>query len=248
MRLDAALTARGLCSSRNRAQTSIAEGHVTVNGMICMKAAHQVNDDDVLLVTQSLPYVGRGGYKLAYALAEFEISVGGLHCLDIGASTGGFTDCLLQNGAASVLAVDVGHDQIAPQLREDPRVRVMEGTDIRLLPPDTEGLPANFISCDVSFISLTQIFPVLPPLLAEGGCAVVLVKPQFEVGPGALNKHGVVRDPKVHQRVLREIRNAAAGAGLIPRSASESPVKGGSGNTEFLLLLEKPVFSGAESG
>ena len=244
MRLDAALAARGLCSSRSRAQTSIAEGHVTVNGQICMKPAQKVADSDVLQVTQALPYVGRGGYKLAFALAEFEISVAGLRCLDIGASTGGFTDCMLQNGAAAVLAVDVGHGQIAPELREDPRVTVMEGTDIRALSPDTPGLPADFVSCDVSFISLTQIFPVLPALMREGGFAVVLVKPQFEAGPSALNKHGVVRDPKVHQRVLRDIRNAAACSGLIPRSACESPVKGGSGNTEFLLLLEKPALSG----
>ena len=244
MRLDAALSARGLCSSRSRAQVLISEGHVTVNGQICMKPSQKVTDEDVLEVTQALPYVGRGGYKLAYALAEFQITPAGLRCLDIGASTGGFTDCLLQNGAQSVLAVDVGHGQIAPQLREDPRVTVLEGTDIRSLPADTEGLPADFICCDVSFISLTQIFPVLTGLLRGGGYAVVLVKPQFEAGPSALNKHGVVRDPKVHQRVLREIRNAAALAGLLPRSACESPVKGGSGNTEFLLLLEKPALAG----
>ena len=241
MRLDAALTARGLCSTRNRAQASIADGHVTVNGRICMKPAQKVSEDDVLCVTESLPYVGRGGYKLAFALSEFGISPAGLSCMDIGASTGGFTDCMLQNGAVSVIAVDVGHGQLAPELRADARVRVYEGTDIRQLPADTEGLPVDFISCDVSFISLKQILPVLPPLLKAGGRAVVLVKPQFEAGRAALNKNGVVRDPKIHRQVLREIRNAAACAGLVPLAECESPVRGGSGNTEFLLLLEKPV-------
>ncbi|MBR6106616.1 MAG: TlyA family RNA methyltransferase [Oscillospiraceae bacterium] len=238
-RLDAELVARGLCETRNRAQTLIAEGHVTRNGAVCMKASQQVADTDTLRVTEPLPFVGRGGYKLSYALAEFRIILTGLHCLDIGASTGGFTDCMLQNGAASVLAVDVGHDQLAAALRNDPRVTAMEGTDLRELPPDSAGLPADFAACDVSFISLKQIIPLLPPLLTAQGTAVLLVKPQFEAGRAALNKHGVVRDEKVRQRVLREIRDCAAQNGLLPEADCESPVKGGSGNTEYLLFLRK---------
>ena len=239
MRLDTALTERGLCTSRNRAQTSIAEGHVTVNGIVCLKASRQVSDTDEIQLTASLPYVGRGGFKIAYALSEFKISLKGLHCLDIGASTGGFTDCMLQNGAASVLAVDVGHDQIVQSLRDDPRVTVMEGTDIRSLSPETNGLPADFAACDVSFISLTQIIPYLSPLLKPHAHAVLLVKPQFEAGKQALNKHGIVKDEKTRQQVLRQIIDFSASSGFVPLGSCESPIKGGSGNTEYLLYLEK---------
>ena len=137
-RLDAALLARGLCESRNRAQTLIDEGHVTVNGLVCMKASKKVSETDAVAVTEQLPFVGRGGYKLRFALAEFQISLKDRRCLDIGASTGGFTDCMLQHGARSVLAVDVGHDQMAQSLRDDPRVTVMEGTDLRALGPKTD--------------------------------------------------------------------------------------------------------------
>ena len=238
-RLDTALTARGLCSSRNRAQTLISEGHVTVNGCVCMKPAQKISETDIVTVTEELPFVGRGGYKLRFALAEFQIRLDGLHCLDIGASTGGFTDCMLQHGAAHVLAVDVGHDQLAQPLREDPRVTVMEGTDIRTLPPDTEGLPADFVSCDVSFISLAQIIPFIPPLLTEDGTAVLLVKPQFEAGRSALNKHGIVKDEKRRQQVLRDIRDCCAQNGLLPSAECESPIKGGSGNTEYLLYVKR---------
>ncbi len=238
-RLDTALVTRGLCETRNRAKTSIAEGNVTVNGVVCMKPAQSVVETDVLVVTQPLPYVGRGGLKLAHALAEFKLSVAGCACLDIGASTGGFTDCMLQNGAAHVLAVDVGHDQLAAELRADARVTVMEGMDIRNLPLDAAGLPVQFAACDASFISLKHILPVLPSFLEAHAKAVMLVKPQFEVGQSGLNKHGVVRDEKLRLRVLREIRDTAAACGMMPLGDCESPVKGGSGNTEYLLLLEK---------
>lgn len=238
-RLDNALVMRGLCATRNRAKTSISEGNVKVNGIVCMKPAQNVTDTDVLQVTNPLPFVGRGGLKLAFALAEFQLSVAGLSCLDIGASTGGFTDCMLQNGAAHVLAVDVGHDQLAPELRADTRVLALDGMDIRNLPPDTEGLPADFVSCDASFISLKHILPVLPPLMKPHAKAVMLVKPQFEAGRSAVGKNGIVRDAKIRAQVLQDIRNAAAQAGLLPLADCESPVKGGSGNTEFLLLLEK---------
>lgn len=238
-RLDAEMLRRGLCETRNRAQTLIDEGHVTVNGLVCMKASRKISETDSVAVTEQLPFVGRGGYKLRYALAEFRIRLDGLCCLDIGASTGGFTDCMLQNGAKSVLAVDVGHDQIAEVLRSDPRVTVLEGTDIRTLPPDSKGLPADFVSCDVSFISLKQIIPSLPSLMTDNGSAVLLVKPQFEAGRSALNKHGIVRDEKIRQQVLRDVRDCAAQNGLIPEAECESPIKGGSGNTEYLLYLHK---------
>lgn len=238
MRLDAALVERGICTTRTRAQTSISEGHVTVNGTVCMKAAQKVADTDILALTEPLPYVGRGGYKLRCALAEFKISVQGMHCLDIGASTGGFTDCLLQNGAAGVLAVDVGHDQLADSLRKDPRVIVREGTDLRQLPRDSEGLPAEFVCCDVSFISLKQIIPLLPPLMTPDAIAVLLVKPQFEAGRAALNKNGIVKSEKIRQQVLTDICAFALDTGFFMRGCCESPIKGGSGNTEYLLCLQ----------
>ncbi|MCQ2408188.1 MAG: TlyA family RNA methyltransferase [Oscillospiraceae bacterium] len=238
-RLDAALVERGICETRNRAQTSIAEGNVTINGAVCMKASQKVTDTDILTLTEPLPFVGRGGYKLRYALAEFGICPNGLQCLDIGASTGGFTDCMLQNGAKTVLAVDVGRDQLADSLRNDPRVIVREETDLRQLSPDTEGLPAQFAACDVSFISLKQIIPYLAPLLTDQAEVVLLVKPQFEAGRAALNKNGIVRDEKIRQRVLRDIRDFAAASGFIPIAECESPIKGGSGNTEYLLRLKK---------
>ena len=237
-RLDAALVARGICPTRNRAQASIDAGNVTANGIVCLKASRKVEESDILVLTEPLPYVGRGGYKLAFALAEWKLALGGLRCLDIGASTGGFTDCMLQNGAASVLAVDVGHDQLVESLRNDPRVIVREGTDLRDLAPDSEGLPAEFAACDVSFISLRQIIPLLPALLCESAQAVLLVKPQFEAGRAALNKHGVVRDEKIRQHVLRDIRDFAAQNGFLPLHDCVSPIQGGSGNTEYLLHLK----------
>ncbi len=240
MRFDLALVERGLCDTRSRAKMCITEGHATINGAVCTKPSRIIAESDVLELIASLPFVGRGGLKLAHALNRFGISLKELQCLDIGASTGGFTDCMLQNGAAHVLAVDVGHDQLAEVLRHDPRVTVMEGTDIRSLAPDTKGLPAAFASCDVSFISLTYILPLLPPLLTSGAKAVLLVKPQFEAGRSAIGKHGIVRDSKVHAQVLRNIRDAAVQVGLIPLADCPSPITGGSGNTEFLLLVQKP--------
>lgn len=240
-RLDCALTGRGLCTSRSRAQAMIAEGFVSVNGTVCMKASLKVTDTDLITVTGALPFVGRGGYKLRYALAEFGISVRGLHCLDIGASTGGFTDCLLQNGAAFVIAADVGHGQLAEALQHDPRVRSLEGTDIRTLSPETDGLPADFAVCDVSFISLTQVLPLMPSFLKPDGSAVVLVKPQFEAGRAAVGKNGIVRNPKVHKQVLQAVKDAAVSAGFRICGECESPIKGGSGNTEFLLYLSRTV-------
>lgn len=238
-RFDMALVQQGLCETRSKAKMEIEAGHATINGKVCTKPAANITENDSIALTRSLPFVGRGGLKLAHALAAFHLDLCGLHCLDIGASTGGFTDCMLQNGATSVLAIDVGHGQLANILRRDPRVTVMEDTDIRTFTPDTKGMPVDFISCDVSFISLTYILPLLPPLMTEGAKAVLLVKPQFEAGKQALNKHGVVRDPKIHTRVLEQIRSAAMAVGLTPLKDCPSPIQGGSGNTEFLLLLQK---------
>ena len=232
------MTERGLVQSRSRAKALITEGKVCLNGRPLTKPAELVEDSDVLTLEADLPFVGRGGYKLSFALAEFKLSLSGLHCLDIGASTGGFTDCMLQNGAASVLAVDVGHDQLAEALRNDPRVIVREGTDLRALSPDSEGLPAEFAACDVSFISLKQIIPLLPSLLTDSAQAVLLVKPQFEAGRQALNKNGIVRDEKIRQQVLRDIRDFAAQHGFLPLHSCTSPIQGGSGNTEYLLHLQ----------
>lgn len=239
MRLDSRLVTLGLAPSRARAKELICGGQITVNGMPVRKAAAEVFDsDEILCVGGLLPFVGRGGLKLAHGVEQFHISLTGLTCLDIGASTGGFTDCMLQKGAARVYALDVGHDQLAQKLRQDLRVVNLEGVNIRDVRP--EEFPSfDFIGTDVSFLSLGYVFPAATRLLKEGGTMIALIKPQFEAGPKALNKHGVVKQPKDH---LRSIESVLASAqqhhfsiqGLIP-----SPIRGGSGNREYLLYLKK---------
>ena len=184
-------------------------------------------------------YVGRGGVKLAAALEQFALEVAGWHCLDVGASTGGFTDCLLQNGAAQVTAVDVGHNQMDWRLRTDARVVVREGVNARHLRP--EDFPTRFelAVMDVSFISATKILPAIVPLLEASGRLVVLIKPQFEVGRGEVGKGGIVRDSEKHQRVVAEVNRAAAELGLTVKNVIESPLRGADGNLEFLALYEK---------
>jgi 23S rRNA (cytidine1920-2'-O)/16S rRNA (cytidine1409-2'-O)-methyltransferase len=236
-RLDMALVARGLAPSRAQAQAMIRAGGVRVNGALCRKAALLCGADDAITAEGGLPFVSRGGLKLEAALRAFDIDVAGRVCLDLGASTGGFTHCLLSRGAASVFAVDVGTAQLADSLRLDLRVTVLERTDARAVTPDILGGPADFICCDLSFISLSHIFPVLPPLLLPEGHAVALVKPQFEAGPGAVGKGGVVRDPAVHIRVLHAVLAAAESHGLYPWGLIPSPVAGGDGNIEFLLHM-----------
>lgn len=236
MRLDVALVQRGLVPSRERAQEAIAASLVRVNGALVTKPARKVAPaDQVELLGDPIGFVGRGGLKLEGALDGFQIDPAGLVCLDVGASTGGFTDCLLQRGARLVYAVDVGRDQLHPSLREDPRVVVMEGTDIRTVTSLPE--PPQLIAIDVSFISLTLVLPAVLPLLAPGGRIIALIKPQFEVGPGGVSKNGIVRDPRQHQRAVDRVLGAATGLGLRPGPVIESPVLGTEGNKEFLACF-----------
>ncbi len=237
IRLDQLVVERGLAPSRERARALILAGQVTVNGQAVTKAGTGVDPErSIALVTPDHPYVGRGGLKLAHALDTFQIDVNGRMALDIGASTGGFTDVLLQRGAARVVALDVGHGQLDWSLRTDPRVVVIERCNARHLTPEAVPGPMDFVSIDVSFISLRQILPVVRPLLAPGADVVALVKPQFEAGRGEVGK-GVVHDTAVHTRVVEEIATAAREVGLTPQASTPSPVTGAKGNVEFLLHL-----------
>lgn len=184
-------------------------------------------------------YVGRGGLKLETALREFQIDVAGFNCLDVGASTGGFTDCLLQHGAHHVVSIDVGHNQIDWRLRTDPRVEVREGINARYLKPADFDTEFDLIVMDVSFISATKILPAIVPLLKENAHLILLIKPQFEVGRGEVGKGGIVRDPQKHLRVIEEVSKAAKELGLLERNVIESPIRGADGNVEFLALYEK---------
>ena len=237
IRLDQAVVERGLAPSRERARALILAGQVLVNGRALTKAGAQIEPDATLgLTAPDHPYVGRGGLKLAHALDTFHISVAGRDALDIGASTGGFTDVLLQRGAARVVALDVGHGQLDWQLRNDPRVVAIEGFNARHLRlADLPG-PVDVVSADVSFISLRHILPVIPPLLRPGADVIALVKPQFEAGRGEV-RDGVIRDTTVHARVVDEVRAAAAAVGLTTAAATPSPITGQKGNVEFLLHL-----------
>jgi 23S rRNA (cytidine1920-2'-O)/16S rRNA (cytidine1409-2'-O)-methyltransferase len=237
-RLDLLLVSRGLVPSRERARALILAGQVRVNGQPATKAGVNVADDaEIALSVPDHPYVGRGGLKLAHALDAFGIDVTGALALDIGASTGGFTDVLLQRGARQVVALDVGHGQLDWRLRTDPRVVVREHVNARYLPPDDLPGPFGVITIDVSFISLRQILPVVPPRLAPEGHVIALVKPQFEAGREDVERGGLVTDPAVHARVLDEVREAARAVGLTPMADTPSPVTGATGNQEFLLHL-----------
>jgi 23S rRNA (cytidine1920-2'-O)/16S rRNA (cytidine1409-2'-O)-methyltransferase len=239
--LDVALVARGLAMSRERAQALILANQVTVNGKPSSKAGTPVDDgDDIQLKAPDHPWVSRGGLKLAHALETFAIDVTGLTALDLGASTGGFTDVLLHHGAARVVALDVGHNQIDWKLRTDPRVTVIEHANARYLEPSQlpeDARRFGIVTIDVSFISLAHILPVVPPLLAPGGRVVALVKPQFEAGRDDVGKGGIVRDPAVHARVVEEVVRAAAEVGLQQVGLTSSPIEGAEGNREFLLCL-----------
>lgn len=238
-RLDAEIVSRGIARSRERAKEMIKSGNITVNGKSVNKASYEVGADDIIESSEQELYVGRGALKIEKATAEFGIDFSGKICLDIGASTGGFTDFMLKNGAEKVFAVDVGHGQLAQSLRNNGRVVNMEGTDIRTVTPETLGGAVEFISADVSFISLKMILPAIHGLLKDGAEAVVLIKPQFEAGKKFIGKHGVVRDRKVHERVLSEIDTAIYNAGLMAVEYTFSPVKGGSGNIEYLAHLRR---------
>jgi 23S rRNA (cytidine1920-2'-O)/16S rRNA (cytidine1409-2'-O)-methyltransferase len=237
-RLDVLLVNRGLVPSRERARALILAGQVQVNGQPATKAGVSVaSDADIALLVPDHPYVGRGGLKLAHALDTFGIEVTGAVALDIGASTGGFTDVLLQRGARQVVALDVGHGQLDWRLRTDSRVVVREHVNARYLPPDELPGPFDLVTIDVSFISLRQIFPVVPPRLGPNGHVVALVKPQFEAGRDDVERGGLVTDPAVHARVLEEVRAAARAVGLMPMADTPSPITGATGNQEFLLHL-----------
>ena len=234
-RLDILLVKKGFCSSRERAKKNILNGQVTVDGVTADKPGVTFSEDAVITVSGEDRYVGRGGYKLEKALSEFGITLSGTVCMDIGASTGGFTDCMLQNGAAKVYAVDVGTAQLAESLQKDPRVVSMEQTDIRSLTDKDLPEPVGFLAVDLSFISLTKVFPALAGLLREGGRMVCLIKPQFEAGREHIGKNGIVKDRKVHRMVIDAVLTEVAAQGFRPEGITFSPICGGSGNIEYLF-------------
>jgi len=244
MRLDQAIVERGLCDSREKAQRAVLAGQVRVNGQPADKPGRKVSPDDTIQLAAPERYVSRGGFKLEHALAAFRLDVRGWRTLDVGASTGGFTDCLLQHGAASVAAVDVGRGQLAWKLRQDPRVHVLEGLNARQLAP--RHFPAPFVpfdlaALDCSFISLRLVLPPVSALVRPGGRIVALVKPQFEAGRDEASRgRGVISDPAIHRRVLDELRAfVAAQDALQWLGETESPLLGPAGNKEFLTLLER---------
>ena len=234
-RIDAELVDRGLFTSRERARGAVLAGEVRINGEVVTKAGHAVPDDAVIEVAERQRFVSRGGDKLSGALDEFEAPITGRRAVDVGASTGGFTDCLLQRGAASVCAVDVGYGQLAWSLRTDERVTVFERTNIRHADPAELGAPFDIVVVDVSFISLRVVMNHLLDLLGDQGDLVALVKPQFEAGKGRVGKRGVVRDPEVHTDVLAAAVEAVQAGGLVVRGLTFSPIKGPEGNIEFWM-------------
>lgn len=241
-RIDKLLLDQGLAESRTKAQAMVMAGVVLVNEKRVAKTSELFSATDPIRIKGDSPeskYVSRGGLKLEAALKAFHIRPDAYICLDIGSSTGGFTDCLLQNGAARVVAIDSGTNQLAWKLRNDPRVEVRENTNARYLTPEDLGEEFDIIVMDVSFISVTKILPSLVPLLKPVGRIVVLIKPQFEVGKGEVGKGGIVRDAEQHQRVIGEIDAFATSSGLRLIGVVESPITGAEGNKEFLGVYEK---------
>lgn len=236
-RLDVALTLRGLAPSREKAQAMILAGEVRVNQQKALKPGQATAADDAIEVDAKPRYVSRGGLKMEGALRAFGLDVTGNICVDIGSSTGGFTDCLLQHGAARVYAIDTGHNQLDWRLRQDPRVSVHEGVNARYLDPALIPEPADLIVCDVSFISVSLLLHVFPSLLKPSGRMVILVKPQFEAGRDRVGPGGIVRDPAVHQEVCSRIAAAVEALGFRTLIA-DSPITGAEGNKEFLLYAE----------
>jgi 23S rRNA (cytidine1920-2'-O)/16S rRNA (cytidine1409-2'-O)-methyltransferase len=237
VRLDLLLVERGLAPSREQARRWILAGEVRVEGQVADKPGHLVPREAQVEVVATPKYVSRGGLKLEAALRRFAVPVRGAVAADFGASTGGFTDCLLQAGAARVYALDVGYGQLAWALRQDPRVVVMERTNVRYLEALPE--PVDLVTVDVSFISLRLVLPAASRVLKPVGHVIALVKPQFEAGPRQVGKGGVVRDRRVHRQVLREVLKAAQEAGFVPLGLIPSPLRGPAGNVEFLAHLAK---------
>jgi 23S rRNA (cytidine1920-2'-O)/16S rRNA (cytidine1409-2'-O)-methyltransferase len=237
-RIDKLLVERGLAESRTKAQAMVMAGVVLVNEQRVEKPSEQITPDSQIRIKKAddptSRYVGRGGLKLEAALREFQIDARDLVCLDVGASTGGFTDCLLQNGAAKVFAIDVGHNQIDWRLRNDPRVEVREGINARYLDPQDFAVRFDLVVVDVSFISVTKILPSLVPLLKPHGSLVVLIKPQFEVGRGEVGSGGVVRDEGKRIKAVENTNQFAATLGLDLKGMIESPITGAEGNIEYL--------------
>lgn len=242
-RIDKLLVERGLAESRTKAQAIVMAGVVLANEQRISKPSDLIPTDAEIRVKgaddPASRYVGRGGLKLEAALRDFEVDVQDRVCLDVGSSTGGFTDCLLQHGARRVIAIDVGHNQIDWRLRTDPRVEVREGVNARYLRPEEFDTQFDLIVMDVSFISATKVLPALVPLLKHDGRLITLIKPQFEVGRGEVGKGGIVREPEKRTRVVEEVNRAAEELGLLARKVIESPLQGADGNVEFLALYEK---------
>ena len=240
-RLDVLVYGRGLAASREKARAAIMSGIVYVNGQKEDKPGSMFPDDEELKLEirgKALPFVSRGGLKLDKAVKEFGLDLSGFCCMDIGASTGGFTDCMLQCSAEKVFSVDVGYGQLDWKLRNDPRVVCMEKTNIRYIKPeDIGGEKLDFASCDVSFISLRKVLPAVKPLLSGRARMVCLIKPQFEAGREEVGKHGVVRDIRVHRSVIDGIWSFAEQEGFTVEGLSFSPIKGPEGNIEYLILL-----------
>jgi 23S rRNA (cytidine1920-2'-O)/16S rRNA (cytidine1409-2'-O)-methyltransferase len=238
-RIDKLLVDRGLASSRTKAQALVMSGVVLVDEQLVGKPSQTFSSNAIIRLKgddAAAKYVGRGGLKLDAALREFHIDVTGLICLDVGASTGGFTDCLLQHGARKVVAIDVGHNQIDWKLRNDPRVDTREGVNARYMKPADFVEKFDLAAIDVAFISAAKILPALGPLLNEGGRIVTLIKPQFEVGKGEVGKGGIVTDPEKHLRVIDEVNRVAEDLGMTVSGVIESPIHGADGNLEFLAL------------
>ena len=244
-RLDILLVERGLVGSRERAKRMIMAGEVLVDNQKIDKAGATVKPDaKIRLLGNDIPYVSRGGLKLEKAMKEFGVKLLGCRCADIGASTGGFTDCMLQNGAVQVFAIDVGYGQLAWKLRTDERVINMERTNIRNVTLNDIGTALDFVSIDVAFISLTKVLPVAFSLLREAGELVALIKPQFEAGREFVGKKGVVREPSIHEEVIRKVSSFARKTGFVVMALTYSPVKGPEGNIEYLVRLTKNKMQG----
>lgn len=239
-RLDVLLVNRGLVESREKAKAVIMTGDVFVDNQREDKAGQRFPEEAVIEIRgKKMKFVSRGGYKLEKAIAVFPISLEGCICMDVGASTGGFTDCMLQSGAAFVYAIDVGTNQLAWKLRQDERVRSMEKTNIRYVTPDDIGEPVDFVSVDVAFISLTKVLAPVRELMRDEAAMVCLIKPQFEAGRDKVGKKGVVRDKSVHRDVIESVERYAKSLGFVIHGLDYSPIRGPEGNIEYLLYLKK---------
>lgn len=246
-RLDVLLVNKGLFESREKCKSAIMAGLVWINGIREDKPGTKVPVECEIEIKENVnPYVSRGGLKLAKAVSAFNINLSDKTCLDIGASTGGFTDCMLKNGATKVVAVDVGYGQLAWELRNDPRVICMERTNVRYVKPEDVGFLSDFASIDVSFISLTKVLPAVLALLKDKAELVCLIKPQFEAGREKVGKHGVVRDSSVHKEVIFNIINFVLASNLFIKELSYSPIKGPEGNIEYLLYTTKNENQGSK--